>query len=65
MMISFVKQHNLWTDAQWAAAESLSQRVEEEGIDLIRLSFADQHGVLRGKSVFTDKLETTLENEVS
>jgi len=62
MMNSFVRQHNLWTDAQWVAAQAIAKRVEEEGIELLRLSFADQHGVLRGKSIFTDKLESTLAN---
>lgn len=61
-MNTFVKEHNLWTDAQWTAAKNVAHQVQNEGLELIRLSFADQHGVLRGKSIFTDKIESTLEN---
>lgn len=64
-MNSFVTQHNLWTDAHWAAAKEVAQRVKDEELELVRLSFADQHGVLRGKSIFTDKIESTLENGVT
>ncbi|HUZ75129.1 MAG TPA: glutamine synthetase family protein [Stellaceae bacterium] len=48
---SFVERHGLWSDAQTKAAAEITRRIEAEGIDLVRLSFADQHGILRGKTV--------------
>ncbi|WFE29981.1 glutamine synthetase family protein [Solwaraspora sp. WMMD791] len=47
----FIDRHQLWTDAQYAAAGQLRRVVDELGIELIRFSFADQHGVLRGKTL--------------
>ncbi|MFY1636870.1 glutamine synthetase family protein [Solwaraspora sp. WMMB335] len=47
----FIGRHQLWTDAQYAAAGQLRRVVDELGIEMIRFSFADQHGVLRGKTL--------------
>lgn len=47
----FVEKHGLWTDEQHAAAETALATIEAEGLEVVRLSFADQHGILRGKSV--------------
>lgn len=59
---SFVERHNLWTDAQWDSAEHVLCEVKERGLDVVRLSFADQHGILRGKSIFLDALPSTMRN---
>ena len=34
-----------------AAAEALLAKVEETGLETIRMVFADQHGILRGKTI--------------
>lgn len=52
----FVTRHNLWSAAQVAAAAEVSQRVRTGDLEVIRLSFADQHGILRGKSVVAEDL---------
>lgn len=52
----FVERHRLWDDADHAAASQLRRVVDERGIDLVRLSFADQHGVLHGKTLTRDAL---------
>jgi len=49
--VSFVERHGLWTADQAAAADEIARRIEAERLELVRFSFADQHGVLRGKTV--------------
>jgi glutamine synthetase len=48
---SFVERHGLWTDAQTRAAKAAAQAIKKQKLELVRFSFADQHGVLRGKTV--------------
>ena len=47
----FVKRHGLWTDEQQAAAKRIEGEFKSRGIEVVRFSFADQHGVLRGKTL--------------
>jgi glutamine synthetase len=47
----FVDRHGLWTSEQTRAARAVAQRIKKEKLELIRFSFADQHGVLRGKTL--------------
>lgn len=49
--MNFIERYELWSDEQWTAADSLASRVASEGIEVVRVSFADQHGILRGKTV--------------
>lgn len=49
--MSLVDRHGLWSADQTAAAAEVERRVRVDGLEIVRLSFADQHGVLRGKSV--------------
>jgi len=55
-----VAEHHLWTDEQYAAAEQLRRTVDELGVRLVRVSFADQHGILRGKTLTRDSFEHAL-----
>ena len=59
---NFVERHGLWNETQSAAGEEVLQRVEADGLDLIRISFADQHGILRGKSIVADGLSQAMQN---
>ncbi|NKQ51342.1 glutamine synthetase [Amycolatopsis sp. K13G38] len=52
----FVERHGLWGDADYAAAAQLRRVLDEQGIELVRLSFCDQHGSLRGKTLTRDAL---------
>src|SRR5690242_8315946 len=45
---SFVERHGLWTPAQERAARDVEAAIKKHKLELIRFSFADQHGVLRG-----------------
>jgi glutamine synthetase len=48
---SFVECHDLWTDEQARRAKAVAQAIKTKKLELMRFSFADQHGVLRGKTV--------------
>src|SRR6195256_5379317 len=47
----FVERHALWSDAQIEAAAEVDKLIEARGLEVVRLSFPDQHGILRGKTV--------------
>ena len=47
---SFVERHGLWTDEQARRAKAVAQAIKKNKLELVRFSFADQHGVLRGKT---------------
>ena len=48
---SFVERHGLWTAEQARQAKAVAQQIKREKLELVRFSFADQHGVLRGKTL--------------
>jgi glutamine synthetase len=48
---SFVSRHRCWTAEQERMADEVARRIEADGLELVRFSFADQHGVLRGKTL--------------
>ena len=49
--LSFVERHALWNDEQFRLAAAVEREIEDRNLDLVRFSFVDQHGVLRGKTV--------------
>lgn len=61
----FIARHGLWNEAQAQAAKDLARRAQQGDLRTIRLGFADQHGVLRGKTVIADMLEGVLSNGCS
>src|SRR6476646_7878907 len=48
---SFVSRHGLWSAERERMAAEILRRIEADGLELVRFSFADQHGVLRGKTL--------------
>jgi len=50
-----------WDAARFAAAEAVLDRVDAEGIETVRIVFADQHGITRGKTVTARGLRSALE----
>jgi glutamine synthetase len=48
---TFVERHDLWTGEQARQANDVAQAIKKNKLELVRFSFADQHGVLRGKTV--------------
>ena len=59
---SFSEKHAPWSEAQAEAAAQALSIVREQGIKTVRLSFVDQHGVLRGKTIVGETLEMAFKN---
>jgi glutamine synthetase len=49
--LPFVDRHELWSDAQRRAALGVEKTIRQKRVELVRFSFADQHGTLRGKTL--------------
>jgi glutamine synthetase len=60
--LSFVERHGLWSKEQQEAASRLRKIVEEKNLEVIRLSFPDQHGILRGKTLVAGEAVASLES---
>ncbi len=63
--MSFVERHGLWSSEQKEAAGRLRKIVEEKNLEVIRLSFPDQHGILRGKTLVAGEAIASLESGCS
>jgi glutamine synthetase len=60
--LSFVARHALWSEEQREAARRLRRIVEEKNLEVIRLAFPDQHGILRGKTLIAAEALASLES---
>jgi glutamine synthetase len=60
--LSFVERHGLWSSEQKEAASRLRKIVEDEKLEVIRFSFPDQHGILRGKTLVASEALASLES---
>jgi glutamine synthetase len=60
--LDFVERHGLWNDEQVAAAAEVDQLIEARALEVVRLSFPDQHGILRGKTVMAADAARTMRN---
>jgi glutamine synthetase len=63
--MGFVEKYELWSDEQKDAGRAVLARVAEEGVRWVRLSFVDQHGLLRGKTITVTGLESAFRNGIS
>jgi len=63
--LSFVERFGLWSEAQRDAAARLKRIVEEQKLEVIRFSFPDQHGILRGKTLVASEAIASLESGCS
>ncbi|BAL07356.1 glutamine synthetase [Bradyrhizobium japonicum] len=63
--LSFVEKHGLWTGEQREAAVRMKRLVEDRELHTIRLSFADQHGILRGKALVASEALASIESGCS
>jgi glutamine synthetase len=59
---SFVERHGLWNDEQFEAAVKADKAIEQHGLEVVRLSFPDQHGILRGKTVMAGEAAAVMRN---
>jgi glutamine synthetase len=63
--LSFVGRHDLWTDAQTRAATAVDKAIKQHKLELVRFSFPDQHGVLRGKTLVASEASRAMRNGVT
>src|SRR5665213_3582989 len=62
---SFVERHDLWIPAQEKAAADVERAIKSQKLEVMRFSFADQHGVLRGKTLLASEVAGALCNGVT
>ena len=53
--VTFVERYGLWREAQAKAAAQVDRIIKKEKLEVVRFSFADQHGVLRGKTLLASE----------
>jgi len=58
--MSFVERHQLWSDAAFEAAAAIEKSIKEHDLEVVRFSFVDQHGVLRGKTIVAAEAPSVL-----
>jgi glutamine synthetase len=62
---SFVERHGLWSEEQFEAAARAERLIEERNLEVVRLSFPDQHGILRGKAIVAGDAAKVMRNGCS
>src|SRR5215469_6468231 len=62
---NFVERHGLWTAEQTRAAKAVAQAIKKQKLELVRFSFADQHGVLRGKTILAADAPALMQSGVT
>jgi glutamine synthetase len=60
--VGFVERHELWGDEQKDAARRIEAEVREKGLRQVRFSWADQHGIARGKTLTAEGFFAALRN---
>ena len=65
LALSFVERYGLWNEAQARAAVAVDKAIGDKNLELVRFSFPDQHGVLRGKTLVVSEASHALRNGVS
>ena len=62
--MSLIERAGLWTEERKAATREAERRMLAGEMSVVRLAFADQHGVLRGKTVTATEVDAALKNGV-
>jgi len=65
LTLSFVDRYGLWSEAQVRAAAAVDKAIVDKNLELVRFSFPDQHGVLRGKTLLAGEAPHALRNGVT
>lgn len=61
----FIDRYDLWGLEHYAAAAQMRRVIDELGLKMIRFSFADQHGLLRGKTITRDGVASALRSGIT
>ena len=63
---SFVERHGLWNAGRTSAPRAAVERaIKRHKLEVVRFSFADQHGVLRGKTLLAAEAASAMRNGVT
>jgi glutamine synthetase len=62
--MTLVERAGLWTEDRKAATREAERRIRAGEMSVVRLAFADQHGVLRGKTLVAGEVDAALKNGV-
>ena len=60
--MSLVERAGLWTEDRKVATREAERRIKAAELSVVRLAFADQHGVLRGKTLVVGEVDAALKN---
>ncbi|HEY6257755.1 MAG TPA: glutamine synthetase family protein [Xanthobacteraceae bacterium] len=63
--LDFVERHRLWSGEQVEAAGRIDKEIAARALEVVRLSFPDQHGILRGKTVMAADAARVMRNGCS
>ena len=61
----FVARHGLWSAEQARAARVVERAIKQHNLEVVRFSFADQHGVLRGKTLLASEAAGAMRDGVT
>jgi glutamine synthetase len=62
---TFVERHNVWSAAQERAATQVERAIKANKLEVVRFSFVDQHGVLRGKTLLAAEVPGAMRSGVT
>ena len=62
--MTLVERAGLWTDERKSATREAERRIQAGEMSVVRLAFADQHGVLRGKTYAAGEIDAAIKNGV-
>jgi len=63
--MAFVEEYGLWNDTRMSAAADVIRRLGNGDIDVVRFSFPDQHGILRGKTLVASEAQKAMRSGVN
>jgi glutamine synthetase len=62
---TFVERYALWSGAQSDAAVAVDKAIKRHKLELVRFSFCDQHGILRGKTLVASEAPRAMRSGVT
>src|SRR5579885_281145 len=65
LALNFVERHGLWSEEQARAAAGVDKAIAQKSLELVRFSFPDQHGILRGKTLVAKEASRALRSGVT
>jgi glutamine synthetase len=63
--MTFLERYAPWSDEQKEAAARALRQIEQHDLEVVRISFPDQHGLLRGKTLMAGEAINALHNGCS